>query len=49
MLSETQILPDCKNKKIERVVSVIQLAESWVKVYFPSKAILSNMSHFNDT
>lgn len=31
------------------MVSVIQLAESWVKVYFPSKAILSNMSHFNDT
>lgn len=28
MLSETEILPDCKNQKTEREVSVIQLAES---------------------
>lgn len=49
MLSETEILPDYKNEKTERDTSAAQLAESQVEVYFPSKTILANMSHFNDT
>lgn len=47
MLSETEILPECKNEKTE--TSAPQLDESQVKVYFPSKAILASMSPFNDT
>lgn len=49
MLSKTEILPDDKKEKTERETSAAQLAESQVEVYFPSKAILANMSHFNDT
>lgn len=49
VLSETEILADCKNKKTELETTAPQLAESQVEVYFPSKAILANMSHFSDT
>lgn len=48
-VSETEILPDCKNEETERETSAPQLAESQVELYFLSKAILANMSHFGDT
>lgn len=48
-VSETEILPDWKNEKTERETSAPQHAESQVELYFLSKAILANMSHFGDT
>lgn len=44
-----EVLIDYKNDKGKRDSSAPQLAESLFEVYFPSKAVLANMSHFNDT